>query len=373
VVLKRHLEQSPIRDLHDKVMAGQRLSEADAIRLFETQDLFTLGAMANHVREKLNGNDTYYNINLHIDYSNVCSTTCKFCAYSRFPGEAGAWELSHTEIVKKAVEAHAKTGLTEIHIVGGLHPEYPFEWYETMLQSLKAALPKVHLKCFTGVEIHFFAEKYNLSNEEVLNRLMAAGLDSMPGGGAEIFHPDVREEICPGKATADQWIEVHRTAHRLGLKTNATMLYGHVETYAHRVDHMRRLRDLQDETQGFQTFIPLAFHPEHTAMDRFARPSGIEDLKTLAVGRLFLDNFPHIKAYWIMLGLRLAQMSLAFGVDDLDGTVLEETIYHMAGAETPQSLSVADLQRLIREAGRQPVERDTLYRNLKPQPVLIGV
>jgi aminodeoxyfutalosine synthase len=369
VVLKRHLENSPLRDLYGKVMAGERLTDADALRLFESDDLFTLGAMADHVRTARHGDATYYNINRHIDYTNVCMTTCKFCAFSRFPGEAGAWELSHEQIAQKAREARAKEGITELHIVGGLHPDYPLDWYEGMLRALKAAVPTVHLKCFTAVEIHYFAEKFDLSHAEVLGRLKAAGLDSMPGGGAEIFHPDVRGEICPGKADADQWIAVHRAAHGLGLKTNATMLYGHVETYAHRVDHMRRLRELQDETGGFQTFIPLAFHPDHTAMDRFARPSGVEDLKTLAVGRLYLDNFPHVKAYWVMLGIRLAQLSLAFGVDDLDGTVMEETIYHMAGADTPQALTVAELQRLIREVGRTPVERDTLYKDLKPQPV----
>jgi aminodeoxyfutalosine synthase len=218
------------------------------------------------------------------------------------------------------------------------------------------------------VEINFFADKYGMTHGEVLSRLKAAGLDSMPGGGAEIFHPEVREKICPGKATADQWIEVHRTAHGLGLRTNATMLYGHIEKYEHRVDHMRRLRELQDETGGFQTFIPLAFHPDHTAMDHFARPSGMEDLKTLAVARVYLDNFPHLKAYWVMLGMRLAQLSLSYGVDDIDGTVIEEKIYHMAGADTPEAITVEELRRLILEADREPVERDTLYKELKAVP-----
>ncbi len=366
MTLKRLLNPSPIRDIYEKVEQGVRITDEDALRLYHTNDLYVLGAMANLAREKKNGNTTYYNINRHIDYTNVCATTCKFCAFSRFEGEEGAFEFTHQQIAQKAREAFEKEGITELHIVGGLHPTYEFEWYEQMLRLLKKTVPGVHLKCFTAVEINFFADKYNLSYEEVLKRLKAAGLDSMPGGGAEIFHPEVREQICPGKATADQWVEVHRTAHRLGLKTNATMLYGHMEKYEHRVDHMRRLRELQDETGGFQTFIPLAFHPDHTAMDQLARPSGMEDLKTLAVGRVYLDNFPHLKAYWIMLGVKLAQLSLSYGVDDIDGTVIEEKIYHMAGADTPEIMTVADLRKLIQEAGRTPVERDTLYQELKP-------
>jgi len=236
-----------------------------------------------------------------------------FALFSRFEGEEGAFEFTHQQLAAKAREAYQLEGITELHIVGGLHPTYTFEWYEEMLRVLKQAVPGIHLKCFTGVEINFFAEKYNMTHEEILTRLKAAGLGSMPGGGAEIFHPDVREEICPGKGNAEQWLAVHRTAHRLGMRTNATMLYGHIETYEHRVDHMSRLRKLQDETGGFQTFIPLAFHPDHTQMDHFARPSGVEDLKTLAIGRVYLDNFDHIKAYWISMGVRLAQLSLGFG------------------------------------------------------------
>jgi aminodeoxyfutalosine synthase len=365
LLFKRLLAQSSVKDIYEKVEQGVRITDEDALRLYQTNDLHVLGAMANLVRERKNGNDTFYNINRHIDYTNVCATTCKFCAFSRFEGEEGAFEFTHQQIAQKAREGFEREGITELHIVGGLHPNYDLEWYEQMLQLLKKTVPSVHLKCFTGVEINFFADKFNMSYKDVLSRLMAAGLDSMPGGGAEIFHPEVREQICPGKGTADQWIEVHRTAHGLGLKTNATMLYGHVEKYEHRVDHMRRLRALQDETGGFQTFIPLAFHPDHTAMDHFARPSGIEDLKTLAIGRVYLDNFPHIKAYWIMLGIKLAQLSLSYGVDDIDGTVIEENIYHMAGAETPEIMTVAELRRLIQEAGRTPVERDTLYKELK--------
>ena len=373
MVLKRLLAHSPVRDIYEKVEAGVRITDGDASRLYATNDLFTLGAMANLVRERKNGRDTYYNINRHIDYTNVCSTTCKFCAFSRFEGESGAFEFTHQQIAQKAKEAFERERITELHIVGGLHPNYAFEWYEDMLRLLKKTVPAVHLKCFTGVEIHYFSDKYGMTYAETLSRLKAAGLDSMPGGGAEIFHPEVREEICPGKATAEEWLEVHRTAHRLGLRTNATMLYGHVERPEHRVDHMRRLRELQDETGGFQTFIPLAFHPDHTALDRFARPSGMEDLKNLAIGRVYLDNFPHIKAYWIMLGMRLAQLSLSFGVDDMDGTVIEEKIYHMAGADTPEVLTVGELRRLIQEAGRVPVERDTLYKEMKPAPETASV
>ncbi len=364
MVLKRQLSVSPIKDLFEKVQAGNRLSDEDALRLFETNDLFVLGALANLVRERKNGNRTYYNINRHIDYSNVCDTSCRFCAFSRFEGEEGEFSFTHQQMAQKALEAFEKEHITELHIVGGLHPKYELDWYETLLQLLKKTVPTVHLKCFTAVEIHYFADKFNLPVREVLSRLKEAGLDSMPGGGAEIFHPEIREQICPGKADAKQWLDVHRSAHGLGLRTNATMLYGYIEKYEHRVDHMRRLRELQDETGGFQTFIPLAFHPDHTSMDQYARPSGIEDLKTLAVARAYLDNFDHIKAYWVTLGAKLAQLSLSFGVDDIDGTVIEENIYRMAGSDTPQAMTVQDLQKLIREARCVPVERDTLYHEI---------
>jgi aminodeoxyfutalosine synthase len=361
--MKAFLGASPLMDLYEKVLLGNRLTDEDAIRLFETDDLHTLAAMADMVRARMHGQKVFYNRNRHIDYTNICTSGCAFCAFSRSPGRAdGAWELTHEQIVRKALDACQQGGVTELHIVGGLHPSLPLEWYEGMLRSLREALPEVHLKCFTAVEIHAFSARLGLTVEEVLRRLMAAGLDSLPGGGAEIFHPDVRQRICPHKADAEQWLSVHRTAHRLGLKTNATMLYGHVETYEHRVDHLRRLRDLQDETKGFQAFVPLAFHPDHTAMDRHAKPSGVEDLKTLAVSRLYLDNIPHLKAYWVSLGVKFAQVALAFGVDDLDGTVMEETIHHMAGSTTPQRLTVDELRRLISDVARVPVERDSLYR-----------
>jgi aminodeoxyfutalosine synthase len=257
-------------------------------------------------------------------------------------------------------------GITEVHIVSGLHPDLPFEYYTELLGRIRADWPSITIKAFTAIEIHFFAEKFGKSYEQVLRELVAAGLDTIPGGGAEIFAPRVRRKICDDKATADQWLEIHRTAHRLGLRTNSTMLYGHIERLDERVDHMRRLRDLQDETGGFQVFIPLAFHPEHNMIGKaFPKPTGYDALRTLAVARLYLDNFDHVKAYWVSLGERLAQTSLVFGVDDVDGTVLEERIYHMAGATTPQALSEKDLHRLIRAAGRVPAERDSLYRVLR--------
>ena len=364
--MKRQIEQSSLRNIYEKVEAGVRISDEDALHLFETRDLFTLGAMANLVRERQNGDRAYYNINRHIDYTNVCVNHCKFCAFSRSRGEEAAFELTHEQIALKAREAFEREHVTELHIVGGLHPDHGLEWYEEMLGLLKKTVPDVHLKCFTAVEIHYFSEKSGLPYGEILARLKNAGLDSMPGGGAEIFHAEVRKKICPNKATADQWLEVHRTAHNLGLKTNATMLYGHIEKYSHRVDHMRRLRELQDETGGFQAFVPLAFHPSRPDMGALAGPSGIEDLKTLAVGRIYLDSFPHLKAYWVTLGARLAQLSLSYGVDDMDGTVIEENIYRMAGAGTPEAMTVEELRKLIREAGRVPVERDTLYNEIQP-------
>jgi aminodeoxyfutalosine synthase len=365
LALKRLINSSSLKDIHEKVEAGTRINDNDALRLFQSNDLYALGSMANRVREKKNGNSTFYNINRHIDYTNVCATTCKFCAFSRFEGEKGAFELTHEQIVQKAKEAFEKEHITELHLVGGLHPKYGFEWYEELLRLLKKTLPAVHLKGFTAVEIVYFADKFNLGFNEVLSRLKAAGLDSLPGGGAEIFHPEVRRVICPAKATADQWLEAHRTAHQLGLKSNATMLYGHIENVEHRVDHLRRLRELQDETSGFQAFIPLAFHPDHTIMDQYARPSGLDDLRTLAVSRIYLDNFDHIKAYWVALGAKLAQLSLSYGVDDIDGTVMGEKIYHMAGSDTPEAMTVDELRKLIQDAGRDPVERDTLYREIK--------
>ncbi|HET7825061.1 MAG TPA: aminofutalosine synthase MqnE [Anaeromyxobacter sp.] len=363
----RALERDGLGPIRDKVLAGERLSDAEAVRLLETADLAAVGALANHVREKRHGDLTFYNRNVHLNPTNVCVANCKFCSFAR-PDDKHASEgytMSLDEAVGKVVSKRP-LGITEVHIVSGLHPDLPFEYYTELLSRIRKAWPELYIKAFTAIEIHFFAEKFGKSYEQVLRELRAAGMDTMPGGGAEIFHPRVRRKICDEKATADQWIEIHRTAHRLGMKTNSTMLYGHIERLEERVDHMRRLRELQDETGGFQVFIPLAFHPEHNMIGKaFPKPTGYDALRTLAVARLYLDNFDHVKAYWVSLGERLAQTSLAFGVDDVDGTVLEERIYHMAGASTPQALSEKTLHELIRAAGRIPAERDSLYHVLK--------
>jgi len=361
VVINTHMERSPLRDIALKVEKGVRLTEEDALRLYGTNDLHALAALADHVKTRLHGDRVFYNRNRHVDHSNLCMSGCDFCSYARPVGAEGAFELTHDEIVAKALSA-ASAGATELHVVGGLHPMHPFEWYEGMLRKVRSAVPGMHLKCFTAVEIHYFTKLSGLTHREVLARLKAAGLDSLPGGGAEIFHEDVRGRACPGKATAGEWGRVHREAHRLGLASTATMLYGYIEDPSHRVDHLRRLREWQDETHGFTTFIPLAYHRDRDIMPERTVRGGVGHLKNFAVARLYLDNFPHVKAYWIMLGLPLTQVSLSFGVDDVDGTVGEERIYHMTGADTPVNLPASELEALIRETGRIPVERDSLYR-----------
>ena len=363
----RALERAGLGDVRDKVLSGERLSEADAVRLMRTPDLGALGALANHVRESRHGDLAYYNKNLHLNFTNVCVATCKFCSFAR-PDDKHASQ-GYTMPLEESVQSVLRrkgTGITEVHIVNGLHPDLPWSHYVEVVRRLRQGWPELAIKAYTAVEIHFFAQKFGKSYEEVLRELLEAGLTTLPGGGAEIFAPRVRRKICDDKATAEEWLEVHRVAHRLGVKSNATMLYGTIETLEERVDHMARLRRLQDETRGFQVFIPLAFHPEHNMMGRaFKKPTGYDGLRTYAAARLFLDNFEHLKAYWIMIGERLAQATLSFGVDDLDGTVQEERIYHMAGAETPQGMTEAALHRLIRQAGRVPVERDSLYRVLR--------
>ncbi len=363
----RALERDGLGPIRDKVLAGERLSDDEGLRLLEAADLAAVGALANHVREKRHGDLTFYNRNVHLNPTNVCVATCKFCSFAR-PDDREASEgytMSLDEAVEKVV-SRRPLGITEVHMVAGLHPTLPWEYYPELLRRIRAAWPELTIKAFTAIEIHFWAEKYGKTHEQVLRELQAAGLDTMPGGGAEIFAPRVRRKICDDKATAEEWLAVHRTAHRLGMKTNATMLYGHIERLDERIDHMRRLRELQDETGGFQVFIPLAFHPEHNMIGKaYAKPTGYDALRTLAVSRLYLDNFDHVKAYWVSLGERLAQTALVFGVDDVDGTVLEERIYHMAGASTPQALSEKTLHDLIRAAGRVPAERDSLYRILK--------
>src|SRR4051794_22773492 len=349
--------------IREKVEAGQRLSFEDGLALEESNDLFALGAVAKLVRERDNGNFGYYNVNTHINPTNVCVFTCDFCAFRADLDDPRGYVMDRDQIIERAGQAHAR-GATELHIVGGLHHKLPFTYYVDVVRWIHDAYPEIHIKAYTGVEIEFFAQIARLSIEEVLKRLVDAGLGSLPGGGAEIFHPEVRDQICGAKASTETWLEVHRTAHRLGLHSNATMLYGHIEKARHRIDHMIRLRTLQDETGGFQTFIPLAFHPDNSRMDEIPKPSGVMDLKTMAISRLMLDNFPHIKAYWVMLGIETAQVALAFGADDIDGTVVHEKIYHEAGAETPQETTVAEIRRLIAEAGRIPVERDTLYHRV---------
>jgi aminodeoxyfutalosine synthase len=344
-----------------KVAEGVLLDADDGAFLYRYPDLLAVGRLANEVREQKHGDHTFFNVNFHINPTNVCVADCKFCSFARIePGMPQAYTMSLDEVRKKLTD-RAGQPVTEIHIVSGLHGELPWSYYLDTLRVLKEVRPDIHLKAYTAVEIHFFAQKYGKTYEEVLRELMDAGLDSMPGGGAEIFAERVRKKICRDKATADEWLEVHRTAHRLGLRTNCTMLYGTVETLEERVDHMLRLRALQAETGGFQTFIPLAFHPDGNSLSKLPAPTGMDSLRTYAVARLMLPNIEHIKAYWIMIGLDTAQVAQSFGVDDLDGTVQEEKIYHMAGAETPQALTRAQLVRLIREAGRVAVERDTLY------------
>lgn len=350
--------------IREKVEAGRRLSFEDGLTLDATNDLFALGSMANLVRERYNGNFVYYNVNTHINPTNVCVYKCDFCAFRADMDDPRAYTMGEDAIKERARQAHSR-GATELHIVGGLHHKLPFQYYVDVVRWVKEAAPEIHVKAYTGVEIEWFKKISKLSTREVLERLVDAGLGSLPGGGAEIFHPEVREEICGAKATTEQWFDAHRTAHQLGLHSNATMLYGHVEKAKHRIDHLIRLRELQDETGGFQTFIPLAFHPDNSRMDEIPKPSGVMDLKTMAISRLMLDNFPHIKAYWVMLGIKTAQVALSFGADDLDGTVVHETIYHEAGAETPQEITVAEIRRLIAEAGRTPVERDTLYHRVE--------
>lgn len=346
-----------------KVSRGERLSEGDALALFETHDLLALGEMANLANRRLNGDRVFFNVNRHINPTNVCVNRCKFCAFSKSAGEVGAYELSETEVLDKARIAAAQ-GARELHMVGGLHPSLPLSWYSGVIRAIKREFPEMHVKGFTAVEIDHFCTISGLSTEEVLGVLMEAGLGSLPGGGAEILAEATRARICPEKVSGARWLEVMATAHRLGLKTNATMLYGHVESYADRVEHMAKLRDLQDRTGGFQVFIPLAFQPANSELASGSHTTGFDDLKTLAVGRLFLDNFRHVKAYWVMLGEKIAEVSLHFGVNDLDGTVEEEKIAHDAGATSKGRMSRDDLVALIRGAGKKPVERDSLYNTV---------
>ena len=355
------LDAAGLGDIARKLDAGERLTFDDGVRVFSCPDLLALGWLANREREKRHSGRTYYNFNIRLEATNVCVASCLFCSFARLrPGDPGSYTMSLEQAWDK-LRDRAHQPLTEIHVVNGLHPDLPFDYYLEMLRGFKRIRPGIHLKCFTAVEIAFFADLYKMSDEQVLRELQSAGLDSLPGGGAEIFAERVRRKICHDKCGADRYLEIHRLAHALGMRTNVTMLYGHIETNEERVDHMLRARALQDETGGIQAFIPLAFHPDNNQMRKLPAPSATETLRVHAVSRLMLDNIPHVKAFWIATGVDVAQVSLWFGVDDLDGTVQEEKIYHMAGARTPEAMTTTAIRRLIRAAGRDPVERDTLY------------
>jgi len=355
------IDDARLKPIADKVLAGERLSHEDGLALYRSPDLLAVGWLANHVREKRHGNICYYNVNRHINPSNVCVAHCRLCAFGRDPNAPGAYTFALEEIYQRA-EQGMREGATELHIVGGLHPDLPFDYFLELIRGLKQRCPGVHLKAFTMVEVGYFARISKLSIRDTLLKLKEAGVDSLPGGGAEIFNPRVRKLICDHKVSGQQWLNIARTAHEIGLPSNATMLYGHVETEEERVEHLLLLRALQDRTHGFVAFIPLAFHPQNTALSHLPVTTGYADLKNMAVARLLLDNFEHIKAYWIMLTHPVAQIALHWGADDLDGTVVEEKIYHDAGAKTAEFTPRAELERLIRAAGRVPVERDTLYR-----------
>jgi aminodeoxyfutalosine synthase len=345
------INDARLESIAAKVLVGERLSGEDGLALYQSHDVLAVGWLANFVREKKHGKVCYFNVNRHINPTNVCVAHCKLCAFGRSPDSPGAYTYALDEIYKRAAEGVGE-GATEFHIVGGQHPDLPFEYYLDLIRGLKA---------FTMVEVGYYARISKLSIRDTLLKMKEAGVDSLPGGGAEIFHPRVRKIICDHKVSGQMWLQIARTAHEVGLRSNATMLFGHIETLEERVDHLIQLRELQDKTHGFVTFIPLEFHPDNTALSHIPKPTGLDDLKTIAVSRLMLDNFDHIKAYWIMLTPRIAQIALRFGANDLDGTVVEEKIYHDAGATTPEHMTRGELERLIRGAGCVPVERDTLY------------
>jgi aminodeoxyfutalosine synthase len=370
--MRQRLKASGLQEIADKVEARERLTFDDGVALFRASDLMAVGWLANRERERRHGARTYFNCNLRLEATNVCEASCLFCSFARLkPGDAGAYTMTLEQVFAK-LRQRADQPLTEIHIVNGLHPELPFSYYTDLLKGLKSIRPNVHLKCFTAVEIAYFADLYGMSDEQVLIELGAAGLDSLPGGGAEILAERVRRKICHDKCGGDRYMSIHRTAHGLGMRTNVTMLYGHIETMEERVDHMVRVRALQDETGGFQAFIPLAFHPDNNQMRKLPPPTASDTLRVHAVARLLLDNVDHVKAYWISSGVEVAQTALWFGADDLDGTVQEETIYHMAGSVTPAALSTSEIEQLIRDAGREPIERDTLYNIVRVPALPMG-
>lgn len=351
-----------LEDVVHKVMDRRRLSLEDGLRLYQCPDLVAVGALAHEVRRRLHGLSTYYVINQHINYSNICVNGCLFCAFRRRKGEPGAFELTVSDVAAK-VRERLSDGVSEVHIVGGCHPELRLETFETMIRAVRRVRPTVHIKAFTAVEIAHFARLEGLSTQDVLVRLKAAGVDMLPGGGAEVFSPRVRALLCPQKLSGEGWLQVMREAHGLGIRSNATMLFGHKETLKERLEHLDALRGLQDETQGFVCFIPLPFQAKHTEVPGALGPTGVDELKTIAVSRLMLDNIPHIKAYWVMLGVKQAQVALYFGADDLDGTVVEEKIGHMAGAESEACLTRQTLEHLIQQAGFEPVERNCFFEH----------
>jgi aminodeoxyfutalosine synthase len=371
------VQKSGLRDIYDKVVAGERISEADALRLFETKDLNAVGAIADFARQRKVGNHASYIVNRYVNYSNYCILSCQFCSFARKKRDADGFLFTIEEIVEKAREA-LKIGITELHIVGGLHPSLPFSYYVDMLKALSALNegrpqgPRLQLKCFTAIEILHLAWLGKKTVEQTLVELKAAGLESLTGGGAEIFRKEIRSAIAKGKESAEEYLDVHRTWHRLGGRSTCTMLYGHVESVADRVDHLRQLRALQDETRGFVGFVPLAYQPRDNDIPVEHPPTGFDSLRTIAVSRIYLDNFDHITAYWVGLGLKLAQVALSYGADDLHGTIVEEHIFHMAGAESPQLQTEADMLKAIREAGRTPVQRNTFYEPLKIQENVTG-
>ena len=363
-ILEDSITRSGLGTIYEKVLAGERLSFEDGLRLYETPDTLSVGALANIVRERKNGNRAYFNRNQHINYTNICNKGCNFCAFQRLPGEEGAYVYSPEEIREK-MKATLDYFISEVHMVAGINPRLPYSYYLDILRAVKSVRPNIHIKAFTMVELAQIVKLSKKSVEETLEELKSAGLGSLPGGGAEILTDRVHKQIYKLKLSPQEWLNMQRAVHKAGLRSNATMLYGHIETIAERVEHLIKLRELQDETGGFQTFIPLAFHPDNTEMADLPGTTGLLDLRNLAVPRLMLDNFPHVKAFWIMVSPKIAQVSLSFGVDDMDGTVIEEKITHEAGATTPLGLTREEIVRLIREAGRDPVERDTMYNPIE--------
>ena len=366
-ILVDHNSDQMLKSIGEKVLSGTRITDADCVYLFEHGSLSYVGFLANHIREKLHGNKTYFNRNFHIEPTNVCVFSCRFCSYSKlYAHREEGWELSIDQMLNIVKQYDGKP-VTEVHIVGGVHPKMNLDYFVELIRKISTHRPDLHIKAFTAVELDYMFRKAKLSIEEGMKVLSAAGLQSLPGGGAEIFHPDIRKQICDDKVNAEGWLKIHETAHSLGIHSNATMLYGHIESYAHRVDHMSRLRELQDRTGGFNTFIPLKFRNANNDMSNVPESTVVEDMRLYAISRIYMDNFPHVKAYWPMLGRQNAQLSLSFGVDDLDGTIDDSTrIYTMAGAEeqTP-TMNTEQLVTLIRQVGRQPIERDTLYNEIK--------